>query len=190
MSKFSFSIQAETRRWLSIRNSIISHLSANYEYCSQANENFWEMELLVSMCIVLFATLSDVCGEPYSYKTVQTHHGAIRGVQKYTLFRNVSYYSFVGVPYAEKPIGNLRFKVQLPLIYQLRDFHRIPTVSILIKIIHSIAQISACVFDYRHRYRSNHGNQICSMHFDMEILASNNHLPLEIGAHNLKIVYI
>lgn len=71
------------------------------------------MELLVSLCIVLFATLNDVCGnETGSYKTIQTHSGAIRGVKQYTLFRNVSYYSFRGVPYAEKPIGNLRFKVR------------------------------------------------------------------------------
>lgn len=72
------------------------------------------MKILVTLCIaMLFASLNDVYGEANTYKTVQTHDGPIRGVQNFTLFRNVSYYSFRGVPFAEKPIANLRFKVCL-----------------------------------------------------------------------------
>lgn len=54
------------------------------------------------------------------YKTVKTHDGNIRGVQNYTLFRNVSYYKFLGIPYAEPPINQLRFKVSIWIFWQLK----------------------------------------------------------------------
>lgn len=53
---------------------------------------------------------------PFIYATdkfvlVQTASGPIRGKSASTIFDNKLYYAFKGIPYAEPPIGNLRFKV-------------------------------------------------------------------------------
>lgn len=44
-------------------------------------------------------------------KTIQTNDGPVRGLHTTTLFNNVHYYAFKGIPYAKPPIGDLRFKV-------------------------------------------------------------------------------
>lgn len=44
---------------------------------------------------------------------VQTESGWIRGVAQHTFLKEVPFTSFTGIPFAEKPIGNLRFKVIL-----------------------------------------------------------------------------
>lgn len=71
------------------------------------------MSFIVSLCLLLFVTVNCVYSENDSYKTVETHSGGVRGMQKSTFFRNISYHAFLGVPYAEKPIGDLRFKVRI-----------------------------------------------------------------------------
>lgn len=101
------------------------------------------MELIVSLCLVLFVTVNSVCSNNITssssssrsstsssssstansnenglYKTVETHDGAVRGMRKYTLFHNVSYYAFMGIPYAQPPIHDLRFKVLAFEIYE------------------------------------------------------------------------
>lgn len=45
------------------------------------------------------------------FKTVQTSDGAVKGAKKTTEYKKVDYYSFRGIPYAERPIDDLRFKV-------------------------------------------------------------------------------
>lgn len=45
------------------------------------------------------------------FKTIETSDGAIRGAKLTTEYKKVDYYSFKGIPYAEAPIGDLRFKV-------------------------------------------------------------------------------
>lgn len=92
------------------------------------------MELILSLCLVLFVSVNCVCSDTTTtsssssssstssssdcdendglYKTVETHDGAVRGIRKRTLFQNISYYAFLGIPYAEKPIHDLRFKVR------------------------------------------------------------------------------
>lgn len=45
------------------------------------------------------------------YKTIETHNGLIRGIPSKTLLKNIDYFAFRGIPYAEAPIGELRFKV-------------------------------------------------------------------------------
>lgn len=44
-------------------------------------------------------------------KVVNTNDGDVRGLRKTTIRKNVDYYSFKGIPYAEAPIGELRLKV-------------------------------------------------------------------------------
>lgn len=42
---------------------------------------------------------------------VKTKSGWIRGAIQHTYFKDMPFTSFIGIPFAEKPIGNLRFKV-------------------------------------------------------------------------------
>lgn len=51
--------------------------------------------------------------EPDSYKMVTTENGAVRGRLELSFLRKVPYYSFKGIPYAQPPVGELRFKVNL-----------------------------------------------------------------------------
>ena len=43
--------------------------------------------------------------------TVNTVNGQVRGHREYTLFDHKLFYSFKGIPYAQPPVGSLRFKV-------------------------------------------------------------------------------
>lgn len=43
---------------------------------------------------------------------VETKVGKLRGKRSYSSFSNKTYYSFVGIPYAKPPVGDLRFKVR------------------------------------------------------------------------------
>lgn len=49
--------------------------------------------------------------ENLEHKLIETQNGKVRGVRKTSLFKNIDYYSFKGIPYAKSPIGKLRFKV-------------------------------------------------------------------------------
>lgn len=68
---------------------------------------------VVIVYLVVFAFANCSCdGKLGAYNTVETHDGSVRGRLSYTLFHNISYHSYLGIPYAEKPINDLRFKVQ------------------------------------------------------------------------------
>lgn len=69
------------------------------------------MGTIVLFGLVLFTLMHSVNGVISEHKRVHTHDGIVRGQLKQTLFRNVSYYEFLGIPYAQKPVGDLRFKV-------------------------------------------------------------------------------
>lgn len=45
------------------------------------------------------------------YKIASTEYGDVQGVLKSTFLNNIDYYSFKGIPYAETPIEDLRFRV-------------------------------------------------------------------------------
>lgn len=45
-------------------------------------------------------------------KTVETSTGPVRGKSQVTIFENRQYFAFKGIPYAEVPVKNLRFKVR------------------------------------------------------------------------------
>lgn len=42
---------------------------------------------------------------------VSLHDGKVRGMKQQSPFFDTEFYSFYGIPYAESPIGDLRFKV-------------------------------------------------------------------------------
>ncbi|XP_031637146.1 venom carboxylesterase-6-like [Contarinia nasturtii] len=74
------------------------------------------MKLFISLCLTLFVSIYYVSNESSGlYKTAKTHDGDVRGIKKHTLFRNTIYYAFLGIPYAEKPINDLRFKAPIPI---------------------------------------------------------------------------
>ncbi|XP_055301656.1 esterase B1-like [Sitodiplosis mosellana] len=49
------------------------------------------------------------------YKIVETKDGKVRGVRDTTLIKKVDFDSFKGIPYAENPIGELRYKAPEPV---------------------------------------------------------------------------
>ena len=46
-------------------------------------------------------------------KIVQTKNGKVQGKKLVTILEQNEYYAFKGIPFAQPPIGNLRFKVKL-----------------------------------------------------------------------------
>lgn len=65
-------------------------------------------------CLILLSLLSEiirVCADDALPVEVSTDNGKIRGKLNNTLFSESPFYSFLGIPYAEKPINDLRFKV-------------------------------------------------------------------------------
>ena len=42
---------------------------------------------------------------------IQTENGKVRGTKMLTAMEEIEYYAFKGIPFAQPPIGNLRFKV-------------------------------------------------------------------------------
>lgn len=92
------------------------------------------------LSLLLFQQISQIaCDES---KTIETGVGAVRGVKETTFWKRVDYYSFKGIPYAEKPIGKLRFKVNIPF------FHLI-----------QIAVHKRFCVQFRHQNQWNHGSQ-------------------------------
>lgn len=61
--------------------------------------------------IIVFRINKISCDE---YKVIETRDGAIRGLKSVTWWKSVDFYSFKGIPYAEKPIGTHRFKAPQP----------------------------------------------------------------------------
>lgn len=46
---------------------------------------------------------------------VKVNEGILEGIEKRSTLTGKSYYAFLGIPYAEPPIGNLRFEVTFHL---------------------------------------------------------------------------
>lgn len=46
-----------------------------------------------------------------SYRIAYTRNGYIRGIRYWSLPNYRAYYSYLGIPYAEPPINDLRFRV-------------------------------------------------------------------------------
>nr|CAH7767196.1 unnamed protein product [Callosobruchus chinensis] len=65
--------------------------------------------VLVHILPVLLFCLS-VCECQNDNLTVTLPNGKVKGLFRRTAYKGTPYYSFRGIPYAEPPVGNLRFK--------------------------------------------------------------------------------
>lgn len=51
------------------------------------------------------------CEDDGNYKIVKINQGSVRGQKLRAIFYETDYYSFKGIPYAEPPVDQLRYKV-------------------------------------------------------------------------------
>ena len=60
-----------------------------------------------------FFLISSACAllDNGTVKIVQTQNGKVQGKKAVTVIEGIEYYAFKGIPFAQPPIGNLRFKV-------------------------------------------------------------------------------
>lgn len=77
----------------------------------------WPAILCIGIICLLcvFEIKSEIPNDDNQFCTVTTNNGRIRGKLNQTLFDQMLYYSFRGIPFAKPPIGNLRFKVNKQL---------------------------------------------------------------------------
>ena len=78
--------------------------------------------IIVDLATVLFFGDNNKADEFYYVKKNAAHHdidaivgtkyGKIKGRTQYTMYKQLPYYSFRGIPYARAPILDLRFKVK------------------------------------------------------------------------------
>lgn len=62
------------------------------------------------LCIWLFYVVKTETDD--QYKVIDTNNGQVRGARGTTLLKNLTFYSFKGIPYAKPAIDDLRFKVK------------------------------------------------------------------------------
>lgn len=60
---------------------------------------------------------------------VETKSGKVAGVEVSSILKNEKFYSFFSIPYAEPPVGNLRFMVS--------DFNVLQSYVNILELIHS-----------------------------------------------------
>lgn len=65
------------------------------------------------LLVINFIILIVGIGAANEFKLVKTNSGFVRGKMVPALLNDKPYVAFKGIPYAEAPIGNLRFKVNL-----------------------------------------------------------------------------
>lgn len=65
-----------------------------------------------ALALLIFAVVTFVQAQ-YEPPVFETNDGTIQGLVQYTLFQRKPYYAFKGIPFAQPPIGHLRFKVSI-----------------------------------------------------------------------------
>lgn len=129
-----------------------------------ADMNMWKILTYLTLFVVINAEDANL------YRTVETKNGLIRGIKLKTLLKSREYFAFKGIPYAEKPIGELRFKVS-----------RL-TFPFWIIAINWFRKCSR-------QNRSLHGNQIHWMHWNTRKYAISKCIFLLLPHRKVKIAY-
>lgn len=62
------------------------------------------------ICLTLTWPIA-VFSQSNEYKIIETEYGPIRGIKDTTVFDEKPFYAYRGIPYAQPPIGNLRYQV-------------------------------------------------------------------------------
>lgn len=85
-------------------------------YCSvvldtPSNMDLCTMKLKVVIFVISVCIVKSELSESAEHKVVETSNGKVRGIRRTTLIKKVDFYSFIGIPYAKIPTGELRFRV-------------------------------------------------------------------------------
>lgn len=64
------------------------------------------------LVVMMVALVAAVCGSSEERLVVETEDGSISGVREYST-KGRAYYSFLSIPYAKPPVGELRFQVSM-----------------------------------------------------------------------------
>ncbi|XP_076649643.1 cholinesterase-like [Halictus rubicundus] len=71
------------------------------------------MGRVAEVALVVLLSLTQCLGE--ETEVVETTSGPVKGIVKKTIWHGISYNAFLGIPYAEPPLGELRFKSPVPI---------------------------------------------------------------------------
>lgn len=72
------------------------------------------IEKIVLFVLIIVLLIDDGVSFESKYKIAKTKDGLVRGQLKKTALNGRSYYSYRGIPFAETPVGDLRFKAPEP----------------------------------------------------------------------------
>ncbi|KAJ3635702.1 hypothetical protein MTP99_008591 [Tenebrio molitor] len=72
------------------------------------------MSLKRCLSTLLFILIWGQCDKSLGNLMVSTKNGLIRGREAQTIELNLTYYAYQGIPFAEPPVGNLRFEPPVP----------------------------------------------------------------------------
>lgn len=75
------------------------------------------IKLFLTICIIK----QSICDETVE---VSLKQGGLVGKVEKTLYKKQDYVSFRGVPFAEAPIGELRFQVSIKVLYESRQTYK------------------------------------------------------------------
>lgn len=116
-------------RWLLLKselNSIKTQSIFNFEKKILDRQPIETMDTLNGFrsLIVFFIICSTTKGAPTAeHKIIETLNGKVRGLRQTTLLKNTEYYSFRGIPYAQTPTGELRFRVSFSMeMFSISDY--------------------------------------------------------------------
>lgn len=71
------------------------------------------IRILFILCATIFITFVNSQSTYSQYQIANTQNGPVRGQLNHSLFFYKPYYSFRGIRFAEPPVGQLRFKVEI-----------------------------------------------------------------------------